>query len=185
MVQTAKFQLAPGFTTIENSRGVVFIDYKNGLLIRFGGLPANCQEFPMQIDESMDRYMTSRLESFSEITVLSGSKTKTVLFGRRVLLSRPAVIPAFEAFGSEFIPGTVQYSLDTSHQDWEKIREIANHNLTGFTVNPLLDQIDISRLAPLLGGIVVGQHKKGQKLTIQYSLKEEKEQRQRLEELCR
>lgn len=187
-----RYSLDFGFTTIDDEQETVFIDYDDRQLYRYDKKNRACTGYPLVFDKGRSAGELFRIGSFAEISILDGEdgqpssphKIRSLLFGRRAMLTRSAVDPEITWFGTAFRPGRVDYTLDSTHPDGSRIMEIAQANRSISGLHPLLDQIDTSRLTPLLGGVAVKEIKKKAVYYLEYQVIAKKAQREKLHRYC-
>lgn len=186
------FLVDRGFVSIELQGEDIFIDYGNGLLHRFTHFSGLCATFSLKDQLSDSDFTRELVIPFGEMRLVEksgdiGKKkelNKTVIFGAKFLLSKPAITPTIEVYGLKFKPRAVQFAVAKDHPDFKEIQRISDYNVDEYVVNPLLSQIDVTRLVSFLDGLVVGKQEKKEKESFTYNLVEKEQQRKRLKRLC-
>jgi len=186
-------RVAQGFVVIEGESRTLFVDYAQSVLHNYAKKNDRCRRFNFRQYEH-DGFMAEQARVFGEMSLVeegasseevNGMASYKVIYAPRVMRSKTVTLASTKQFGVTFSPKITEFTVTKDHEEYEKLQDIVQYNGALGEINPLIMQLDLTQLVPLLGGVPLRQIEKQGVIELFFSIKKESTLRNLLPEQCK
>lgn len=191
------FRVESGMTAVTSDKRSIFVDYRDSVIVILLHSDKSCQRYsyashlsaPKTMDDGKG-FIAQRSILFEQIDVLHGAtradglRQVTVIFGSAAMRLRTVKTPQIRRYGLDFKPGRVDFLIDVHHALADQLKAVAQSNSTVYETAPLLKQVDLVGLLPVLGGVPVQMVHDERVIDLQFNLAAEGSVRSELQIEC-